>query len=148
MLFISNFVLELHNTSSMKKTVTIFVIAVMVVVSAVVWIFESNTIHDLQELLMLIGLFIIVGFAILRGFTRIRSHRQQEPTEDEYTRKVMNKTAALSYYISIYFWLLLMYLSDKIQMEMHSMIGVGIMGMALIFFFCWLGFKIFGLKNG
>ena len=51
------------------------------------------------------------------------------------------------YYISIYFWLFIMYVSDKTSLEAHSLVGGGILGMAVIFLLCWLGVKAFGMKN-
>jgi hypothetical protein len=44
-------------------------------------------------------------------------------------------------------WLFVMYISDKTSLPSDSLIGAGIMGMALVFLFCWLGVKFFGIKN-
>ena len=44
-------------------------------------------------------------------------------------------------------WLFVMYISDKTTLAAHSLVGAGILGMAVIFLFCWLGVKIFGMKN-
>jgi hypothetical protein len=41
-----------------------------------------------------------------------------------------------------------MYVSDKVKWETHSLVGAGILGMAIIFFLSWLGVKLFGLRNG
>lgn len=40
-----------------------------------------------------------------------------------------------------------MYITDKTSLAAHSLVGGGILGMAVIFFFCWLGVKAFGMKN-
>jgi L-2-hydroxyglutarate oxidase LhgO len=40
-----------------------------------------------------------------------------------------------------------MYISDKTEMEAHSLIGAGIMGMAIVFFLSWAALKIFGLRK-
>ena len=44
-------------------------------------------------------------------------------------------------------WLFIMYISDKTSLEAHSLVGGGILGMAVIFLFCWLGVKALGMKN-
>ena len=63
------------------------------------------------------------------------------------SRKVMVRATSLAYYVSIYLWLFVMYISDKTSLPAHSLIGGGIAGMAVIFLLCWLGVKAFGLKN-
>jgi hypothetical protein len=40
-----------------------------------------------------------------------------------------------------------MYISDKTSLAPDSLIGAGILGMAVIFLLCWLGVKAFGTKN-
>jgi hypothetical protein len=59
----------------------------------------------------------------------------------------MQKTAAWSYYVSLYLWLAIMYLSDKFKYETHTIIGAGILGMAVIFAICWLVFNFRGIRN-
>ncbi|MGC9472448.1 MAG: hypothetical protein ACP5D1_13010 [Bacteroidales bacterium] len=131
----------------MKKTIVMFVIAALVIVSILVWILQAEFTWDTQEILMVGGVVIIVGFALFAGITRLRSNLRKEPAEDEFSKKIMTRASSLSYYISIYLWLLLMYLSDKTSMECHTLIGAGIMGMALVFFFSWIGVKFLGTGN-
>lgn len=131
----------------MKRTILIYIIAALVLITTVVWAWNSGFYGGLPEILMFVGVFIIVGFALFIGISRTRSHLKKEPAEDELSRKVMVKASSLSYYISIYFWLALMYFSDRIVLENHTLIGVGIMGMAIIFFLCWLGVKLLGFKS-
>jgi len=40
-----------------------------------------------------------------------------------------------------------MYFSDKIKYEIHIIIGIGILGMAVIFAVCWLVLNFTGIKN-
>jgi hypothetical protein len=40
-----------------------------------------------------------------------------------------------------------MYVSDKTTLPTHSLIGDGILGMAVVFLLWWLGVKAFGMKN-
>jgi peptidoglycan/LPS O-acetylase OafA/YrhL len=132
----------------MKKTVLIFVICALVLMLVMVWVFKSKMAGGLPEILRVATIFIIVGFAVLFGIRRAGSLARKEPLEDELSKKVMMKTASLSYYISLYLWLFIMYMSDKTTMETHTLIGTGIIGMAIIFFLSWLYAKFFGLKNG
>ena len=90
---------------------------------------------------------VLVGFAVYLGISRLRSHQRGEPGEDELSKKVVTRASSLAYYISIYLWLFVMYISDKTTLPSHSLVGAGILGMAVVFLLCWLGVKAFGMKN-
>jgi peptidoglycan/LPS O-acetylase OafA/YrhL len=131
----------------MKRTVLIFFIALLVLVSLTLWAVNADMSGNLQEILVTAGVLILVGFAVFIGIVRLRSYARKEPAEDELSRNIMTKASSLSFYISLYFWLVVMYYSDKTKLEAHSLIGAGIMGMAIIFLLCWLGVKLVGWKN-
>lgn len=130
----------------MKRTILIFVLVAIVIATAVLWFVNSDFEAKPEEILMVSGLVIIIGFALFLGVQRLMSSRRKEVPEDEMYRKQMVKASSLSYYISIYFWLVMMYISDKVEMETHTFIGGGILGMAIIFFLSWLGVKLFGVR--
>lgn len=122
----------------MKKAILTLVVAVTVIATFVIWLVKPGKKMDQQEILMIAGLVIVVSFALFLSLRRLRDARAQLPSEDEFSRNLMRRGAATSYYVSLYFWLALMFFSDKIQMENHSLIGAGIMGMALIFAGSWM----------
>lgn len=131
----------------MKKTIVGFVISALVLASLVLWALKGRVSGNNQEIVTFGIVLVLVGFAVFLGVSRVRSLRRGEPGEDELSRKVMTRASSLAYYISIYLWLFVMYISDKTSLTAHSLVGGGILGMALIFFFCWLGVKAFGMKN-
>ncbi len=131
----------------MKRTVIIFIVVALVIATVILWIMSLSGNLKLADLLSFAVLILVVGFALFIGFKKLSSARRGEPVEDEMSKKVMRKTAAYSYYISLYLWLALMYFSDKLNYEAHVIIGGGILGMALVFTLCWLVFNFKGIKN-
>jgi len=129
----------------MQKTVMIFVIAALVLISVILWV--VNIYGTTSEILIISIVVILVAFAVYLGVIRLKSLKRNEPAEDELTRKIMTKASSVSFYITLYMWLFIMYFSDKTTLETHSLIGAGIAGMALIFFLSWIGIKIFGMKK-
>ena len=132
----------------MKKIIIIFELAAILVLIASLWILIAHFNGDFQDILTISIVTIFVGFAIFIGFDRIRSIKSKEPCEDELSKKIMTKASSLAFYISVFFWVFLMFISSSTTMETHSLIGTGIMGMSLIFFLSWAGVKFFGFKNG
>jgi peptidoglycan/LPS O-acetylase OafA/YrhL len=92
-------------------------------------------------------IILVVGFAVFIGYKRLTSAKRGEPAEDELSKKVLQKTASLSYYISLYIWLFMMYIQDKINLETHSILAIGMLGMAVTFAICWLIINFTGIRN-
>ncbi|MCJ7449167.1 MAG: hypothetical protein MUO72_15930 [Bacteroidales bacterium] len=131
----------------MKRAVIVFILAALVLISVGVWFFSSSAKVTTVDILSFGIIILVVAFAVFIGFKRLSSAKRGEPAEDELSKKVMRKTSSLSYYISLYLWLVIMYFSDKLKFETHTIIGAGILGMAVIFAICWLIINFGGIRN-
>jgi peptidoglycan/LPS O-acetylase OafA/YrhL len=131
----------------MKKAILVFILAALVLGTVGLWIFSSSGNFKPVDIVNFGVIILVVSFAVLLGYKKLVSAKRGEPAEDELTKKVMRKTSSLSYYISLYSWLAIMYFSDKLKYETHSIIGAGILCMAVIFVICWLVVNFTGLKN-
>jgi len=131
----------------MKRTVLMFVISALVLATLGLWALKGHLAGNILEIVQAGIVLLVVGFAVFLGLSRLRSHRLGEPGEDELSKTVMTKASSLAYYVSIYLWLFVMYISDKTTLEAHTLVGAGIAGMAVVFVLCWLGVKLFGMKN-
>ena len=149
MLFISNFVLDLYNIdhSIMKRTIIIFIVSALVLITTGIWYFNSKAVNSLADSSPFLILLLIVGLAAYIGYRRVLSIKRGEPAEDELSKKIMVRTSSFSYFISLYWWLILMYFCDRISWENHTLIGAGIFGMAVIFALSWLFFNFWGVRN-
>jgi peptidoglycan/LPS O-acetylase OafA/YrhL len=131
----------------MKRGIIVFIVAALVLFTTGLWLFTATEKFKPFELVGFGILILVVLFAVFIGYKRISSAKRGEPTEDELTKKVMQKTSSFSYYISLYLWLVIMYFSDRLDYETHTIIGAGILGMAVIFAVCWLVFNFTGVRN-
>jgi len=126
----------------MKKAVITLLGTVTVIAGVVLWMYHSGPVN-VEEILMIAGVLIIVVFAVAISVQRMKSVREKLPPEDEFSKQIMRKSASLSYYISLYLWLLIMYFESKLDMDRSSVIGMGILGMALVFAGCWVYYRYF-----
>jgi peptidoglycan/LPS O-acetylase OafA/YrhL len=131
----------------MKRIVVMFVIVALVIITTVLLFMNIDTAYKPADLIKLGVMIIVVGFALYAAYRRLTSAKRGEPAEDELSKKIMQKTAAFSYYISIYLWLALGFFSDRLKLETHTIIGIGIMGMAVLFAICWVIINFTGVKN-
>ncbi len=131
----------------MKKVVLMFVIVALVIITTVLWFMNIDTAYKPADLIELGVMILVVGFALYAVYRRLTSAKRGEPAEDELSKRIMQKTAAFSYYISIYLWLALGFFSDRLKLENHTIIGIGIVGMAVSFAICWVIINFTGVKN-
>lgn len=131
----------------MKKPIVIFIIGALVLAALILWAVQGRIAGNAREILQAGIVLILVGFALWLGFRRLQSRRRGEPGEDELSKSLMTRASSLAFYISIYLWLFVMYVSDKTKLENHTLVGAGIMGMAVVFLLCWIGVRVFGVRN-
>lgn len=131
----------------MKKSLIVFIVAGLVLISAGLWFFSSAKELNPMDLLHFGVIALIVGFAVYVGFKRLSSAKRGEPVEDELSKKILQKTAAISYYISLYIWVFLIFLNDRVKFETEELIGIGIIAMAVTFGITWLIINFKGIRN-
>jgi len=132
------------------KTRTSFLILLfgVITLSLGAWVYYSkNDSLEIADLIQYAIIVVLVAFALIFGIRRLKSERRGEPAEDELSKKIMQKATSTAFYISLYWWLVMSYLSENWEMETGSVIGRGILGMALIFVLCWVYYKIKGVKS-
>ena len=122
----------------MRRAVIIVVLALLVLTSMIIWMINSGSSFELKGILMIGIQVVLVIFASIVVYRRMKSARQKMPAEDEMSKSITRRGAASSYYVSIYMWLALMLFEDRIKLEGHSLIGAGILGMALIYGLSWI----------
>ena len=101
-------------SNTMKKPYyLIFAISALIV--ATLFMLESKGIFLGENSTLTLILSVIGLLALIFAIIRIKSIKNREPVEDEYSRKIMQKTASYSFYVSLYPWLLISYFSEDIR---------------------------------
>ena len=131
----------------MKRAIIIFVVAVLVLFTTGLWLFEAGGLLSRFDFLTIGIIVILVAFAAYIGFRRMGSARRGEPQEDELSKKVLQRTAAVSYYISLYLWVGVLFIKDRVTLDSEELIGAGILGMAITWAACWAFFNFRGVGN-
>ena len=98
----------------MKRTIILFVVIVLVLVSIAVWLLGTSGRFNFVDMFQFGVILVVVGFALFLGLKRVGSLKRGEPAEDELSRRILQKTAAISYYISLYMWVFMIYLKDRV----------------------------------
>ena len=131
----------------MKRSLIVFIVTGLVLITTGLWFFTSFENFNKMDLLHIGLITLIVGFAVFVGLKRLRSEKLGEPIEDELSKKIIQKTAAISYFISLYIWVFLIFLKDRVEFETEELLGTGILAMAVTFVIAWLILNFNGIKN-
>ena len=127
-----------QNRWNIRKAIFIAVLAVSVLVTMIFWFIRSGATLDFAGSSIVIIQFVVLAFAIIVVFRRLKSAKQNLPAEDEMSKGILRKGAATSYYVSLYMWLAFMFFEDRIDLERSTLIGAGILGMAVIYALSWV----------
>lgn len=131
----------------MKKSLIVFILAGLVLLTSGLWFFKSFELLNTIDFLHFGVITLMVGFAVFIGLKRLGSEKRGEPVEDELSKKILQRTAAISYYISLYIWVFLIFLKDRVEFETEELLGTGILAMAVTFGVSWLILNFKGIKN-
>ncbi|MFH2096252.1 MAG: hypothetical protein ABIJ16_11145 [Bacteroidota bacterium] len=129
----------------MKKTIIAVAIVIMIIIGLLV--FNATGVIEKTDIYQSLMVLILAGIGMIFGVKRIMT-KKGEPVEDEMSKMVLQKASSLSYYISLYFWLVIIYMNDKVELETEQLFGYGIAGMAVIFVISWFYYKFKGVSNG
>lgn len=131
----------------MKKTAFIFIVAGLVLATVILWIISTTSAFKPFDFLQFGVILLVIGFAVFMGVRRLTSARRGEPAEDELSKKIVQKAAAWSFYISLYLWVIMIWVKDHFEWDTDRVLASGIVSMAVIFFLSWLIYNIRGIKN-
>lgn len=131
----------------MKKSVISFCVSGLVLASLAIWQIQSAGANETGELLQFAIIILLVSVGVYVGLKRLRSARAGEPDEDEMTKKILEKSAAISFKVSLFLWLALMYVADKGIYETDVVFGWGIIGMGVVFVVSALVLTKVGIKE-
>ena len=122
----------------MKRSIIIAALAVLVLATMLLWMFNSETVFTGSASIMIGIQVVVLAFAAFVVVRRWTAKKQNLPTEDEMSKKILQRGAATSYYLSIYMWLAFMFFEERIDLERSTLIGAGILGMAVLYGLSWI----------
>lgn len=131
----------------MKRGFIALLVSALVLASTAFWFFATEKSVNVHDILSFGIIIVLVGFGIWFAVRRFSAVRSGEPQEDELSKKIVQKSAAWSYYISLYMWVFMIWLKDRVTMETGEVLGAGILSMAVIFMFCFIFHRLRGVRN-
>ena len=101
----------------MKKSLLAFAIVGLVLITTGYWLFTSKEEFSFMDIFHLGVILLIVGFGFFVAFKKIGNAKRGEPIEDELSKTILQKSAPISFYISLYIWVFLIFLKERVNFE-------------------------------
>lgn len=136
-----------HKNKDMKRIIPILLVSFLLLGTTIIWISGTGFSLPVAELVQFVVILLLVGFGIHVAIIRFKSVKRGEPAEDELSRKILQKASSLSFYISLYLWVAMIYIKDRVTIDTEVLLGSGILGMGVIWVVLVIFFKIKGLKD-
>lgn len=97
---------------------------------------------------LIFGLSILmIGFGLYFKIQRFNSEKSGLNPDDELSKRIKEKAAAKAFSFSIYMWVFIILFLVEMEPRDKIIIGLGIIGMGLIFFLNWLYFSKTGISD-
>lgn len=132
----------------MKKLrlLLIMILAGTVTFSAGLWMYSTKSELGTKELFIAGLVFVLVIFSLIVGLKKMKNVKKGLPIDDELSNSIKQKAAAMAFMYSFYMWLfIIIFMSDK-TMRVEIPVGIGIVGMGLLFFGFWAYYSIQGVN--
>jgi hypothetical protein len=111
------------------------------------WALTTTKPFDTVAYLIFGLVLVIVSISMYFKFISYKSEQNGLTAEDEFSKMIKEKAAANSFNWSIYMWTFaILFLIDS-QPRTKIIMGLGIVGMGLIFFLNWLYLSKMGLSD-
>jgi len=129
-------------TKKINKSHKILFIVTSLIVLALLGLFVSmKNVSGIEPTFIAIIVVILAVIVISKNLKNVKDAKKGLTIEDERSRKVLLLTGAKSFQVSIWYLLILMWVSSVlniITLNTEQALGFGIVGMAIIFGIMWL----------
>jgi uncharacterized membrane protein len=126
------------NTKS--KLILLLTVLILMIIGTLVFttnLFSSGNYKF--ALLLVITMSIVIGILLFFIKNCYYNLKDNIPGDDERTKKIRMYAAGSSYFISLYFWILL--LAFHKYFDKDDLLITGLLIMTISFYFCWIIFK-------
>jgi hypothetical protein len=132
--------------------IPVFILNAVLMISGIL-IFQSETIdrttslNFISEIIHVTTIIVLLIIGIYFGRKRLNMEKEGLAKDDELSQRILHKTGFYTFYSSLLFWLLLLYIKMKSSLNTELVFSYGFIGMSLIFIIIFFIFNKTGLKN-
>jgi hypothetical protein len=108
---------------------------------------EDTTMLLVSEILHMVMILVLFILGIIQGVKRKRATEEGFPEDDELSEKIVRKSAGISFYLTLFIWLILLFINSFVEVDSRLIFSYGFIGMSLTFVITWLVINSQGIKD-
>ena len=108
---------------------------------------QNEIIYFYSEIIHMGVIIILFILGIIFAAKRIISGQKGIPEDDELSKRIVQKSAALSFYSSLLIWLILLFVGNMKIVDNQLLFGYGFIGMTLVFILSWFVINSKGITD-
>ena len=129
------------------KTALIVILAGTITFSAGLWAYSTMEHLGAFEIAIAVLVAFIAIFSLIIGMKRIKDEKKGLTAEDELSKNIKQKAAAMAFMYSFYLWTAIIIFTVDTSLQIEIPIGIGIMGMGILFIGFWIYYSKTGIDN-
>ena len=108
-----------------------------------------STMESLGAFEYTVAAFVLIAvvFSFVLGLRRIKDQKKGLTVDDELSLRIKQKAAANAFMLSFYMWAAIVLFTVDSNLRIEVPIGIGIVGMGLLFIGFWLYYNQSGIRD-
>ena len=132
--------------TSGKKRIYLILVGVLLATIGL-WVYSTVEPFETWAYAVFAFIALAIGLSLFFVSAEVKSEKAGLPANDEFTKRIKEKAAATAFSISIFMWTFgAMFLVDS-GVRADLVIGLGILGMGLIFLVSWFYYSRTGIED-
>ena len=146
---IVNYVLEINNIIMKSKfnSYTPFIWSAVSIFLLSIWLYQTDKSFDMVAYAILGLSVLIIGINLYIKIKGFKEERMGLASEDELSKGIKEKAAAKAFRYSIFMWVFIILFFIEIEPKAKIVIGIGVLGMAVVFLLTWLYLSMNGIAH-
>lgn len=129
------------------KTMMLLTLAGTITFALGLWAYSTMDSLGVFEYTIAGAVLITVVISMAIGMRRLKDEKKGLAVDDELSRKIKDKAATVAFMFSFYLWTLIAMFTVDTNIRTEIPIGLGIVGMGLLFLGAWLYYSKIGLTD-
>jgi len=129
------------------KLLASFISSILVLLLLGLWVYMAKEPFNTVGYLIFGLSVLLIGFGLYFIIQRFKSEKLGLTSDDELSKRIMDKAAAKAFIVSIYMWASFLIFFTGMGPRGKIIIGLGLIGMGLVFFLIWLYYSKIGISD-
>ena len=129
------------------KSLVSFISPALGIVLLSLWVYMAKEPFDTVGSVILGLGILLIGFGLYFKIQSFKSEKSGLTSDDELSKRIKERAAAKAFSFSIYMWVFVILFLVDMEPREKIIIGLGLMGMVLIFFLNWLYYSKVGISD-